>query len=69
MFKNTDHNAFFGSLIATISGYTLSDWGAIFGILFGLFTILINWYYKQKEFQLKEKMFQQNLQDKEKNGK
>lgn len=55
MFKNTETTgAYVGSIIAFFSGLSLTDWGAIFGILFGLLTFFINWYYKRKETKLKE---------------
>ncbi|MDP8173121.1 HP1 family phage holin [Pasteurella skyensis] len=41
--------SFFGSIVAAISGFTINDWSAIFGILFGLGTFLINLHYKRKE--------------------
>lgn len=53
--RNTESGAAWGSLIAFLSGLTLNEWAAIFGILFGLFTILLNWYYKEREIRLKEK--------------
>ncbi|PJG82117.1 phage holin family protein [Caviibacterium pharyngocola] len=55
MFRNSEStNAYLGSIIAFFSGLNLSDWASVLGILFGLFTVLINWYYKHKEMKLKE---------------
>lgn len=61
MLRNSSDTAFFGSIVAFFSGLNLSDWTSIFGILFGLFTILINWYYKQKEYKLKELQVKKQL--------
>ncbi|ARA69456.1 phage holin [Pasteurella multocida] len=50
MFKNTEHNAFFGSAVAGVfAQLSWGDIGAIFGILFGLLTVLTNWHFKRKE--------------------
>lgn len=35
--------------MAVICGLTLNDWGMLVGILVGLATFGINWYYKAKE--------------------
>lgn len=62
MLKNSETTgAYFGSVVAIYSGLTLADWAAIFGILFGLFTMLINWYYKHKEMKLKEKALKHQI--------
>ncbi|MDH2998113.1 hypothetical protein A1D22_09515 [Pasteurellaceae bacterium LFhippo2] len=53
-----DGASFFGSFMSIITGLTLSDWGVIMGIIFGLCTILMNWYYKDKEYKLHEKALQ-----------
>ncbi|KGQ43219.1 hypothetical protein JP28_09425 [Gallibacterium anatis] len=45
--------SYLGSAVALISGLNLSDWAAIFGILFGFCTLLITWHYKQKEYELR----------------
>ncbi|MCK3655801.1 hypothetical protein A4G19_08535 [Pasteurellaceae bacterium Macca] len=66
MFKQSENNAYLGSLIATLSGLTISDWAGIFGILFGLCTVLLNWYYKDREIRLKEKALKYQI-DLEKN--
>ncbi|QPB43068.1 HP1 family phage holin [Rodentibacter haemolyticus] len=39
---------FLGSLVALISGFTLHEWGALFGILFGAISVWIA-YRKYKE--------------------
>ncbi|MBB5151596.1 phage holin family protein [Histophilus somni] len=66
MLKNSETTgAYVGSAIAIYSGFTLADWAAIFGILFGLFTMLINWYYKNKEIKLKETALKQKIDLKE----
>lgn len=62
--KNTESNAFWGSLIATLSGLTINEWAAIFGILFGLATVLINWYYKEQELKLREIALKKELEEK-----
>lgn len=35
--------------MAIVCGLTLNDWGMLIGILVGLATFGINWYYKAKE--------------------
>ncbi|WP_409500198.1 HP1 family phage holin [Mannheimia glucosida] len=39
---------FLGSLLAFVSGWSLSEWASLFGILFGAITVLIT-YKKYKE--------------------
>ncbi|HGO5853309.1 TPA: HP1 family phage holin [Mannheimia haemolytica] len=39
---------FLGSLLALVSGWNLSEWASLFGILFGAITVLIT-YKKYKE--------------------
>ncbi len=63
--RTTAPLSYFGAIIAALSGLSLSEWSAIFGILFGFGTFLINNHYKrkedirkQKEFELKEKEFE-----------
>lgn len=69
MFKNTANAAYTGSAVAGIIGsLNWGDLGAIFGILFGLITLLINWYYKRKEDARAEKAMRY-LQNKEAKGK
>lgn len=34
---------------AIVGGYTTNDWGVLLGILVGVGTFLVNWYYKAKE--------------------
>ncbi|MGR6981202.1 HP1 family phage holin [Testudinibacter sp. P27/CKL/0425] len=53
MYRTPENASYWGALIATISGYSINEWAAVFGILFGFSTLLINMYYKRKEFQLK----------------
>lgn len=49
MFKNTENTAYAGSVIAGIwGGLTWGDIGAILGMLLGLATFLMSWYYKRK---------------------
>lgn len=62
--KNTESNALLGSLIATISGLTINDWAAIFGILFGLATVLMHWYYKEQELKLRKIALKKELEEK-----
>lgn len=58
----TENTAYAGATFAgIIGGLSWGDIGAIFGILFGLFTLLINWYYKDREIKLKEKALQHNI--------
>ncbi|BFU60773.1 MULTISPECIES: HP1 family phage holin [Rodentibacter] len=54
MIKNTEQLSYFGSICAFFAGLTLSDIASIFGILFGLATVLTNWYYKKKDFELRK---------------
>ncbi|MDP8176344.1 phage holin [Pasteurella skyensis] len=70
--NKTANLSFFGSIVATISGWTINDWSAIFGILFGLCTLLINLHYKRKEdvrrkIELEIKLQKLRKQENEKN--
>ncbi|WP_439327901.1 phage holin [Lonepinella sp. BR2357] len=65
MNKNTDQLSYFGAFMTFIAGLTINDWAAIFGILFGVVTLFINWYYKQKDYELKK----QELETGEQHGK
>lgn len=47
--------AYLGGIAAVIGSMTLQDWGIIVGILVGIGTFFLNWYYKAKELELKEK--------------
>lgn len=71
MHKN-DSTPYWGAFVTFLTGLTLSDWGVLMGILFGLFTLLMNWYYKDREIKLKEKALQhkidlENLTNEQKN--
>lgn len=54
MTKNTEPLSFLGAVTTFISGLTLNDIASICGILFGLATLIMHWYYKQKEFRLRQ---------------
>lgn len=43
----------FGGVTAGLGALTLSDWALITGIICTLGTFALNWYYKQKELQLR----------------
>lgn len=55
MGKHSGINAYLGGLAAVIGSMTLQDWGIVIGILVGVGTFFLNWYYKAKELELKEK--------------
>ncbi|KGQ51390.1 hypothetical protein JL12_03665 [Gallibacterium anatis 10672-6] len=48
-----DGVSYLGSVVALVSGLSLHEWAAVFGILFGFCTLLITWHYKQKEYELR----------------
>ncbi|MDO9927407.1 phage holin, partial [Glaesserella parasuis] len=48
-----DNTSLLGAVVTVLTSLSLSDWGVIMGILFGLFTLLMNWYYKDREIKLK----------------
>lgn len=58
-----DKTSFLGAFVTVMSSLRLEDWGIILGILFGLATVLLNWYYKDKEIKLKEKYLKQHIKD------
>lgn len=58
-----DHTSFFGALITFLGTLTLEDIGILCSILFGLGTILLNWHYKKKELELKEKYLQKQVEE------
>ena len=55
MEKHSSINAYLGGIVAVIGSMTLQDWGIIVGILVGIGTFFLNWYYRAKELELKEK--------------
>lgn len=55
MEKHSSINAYLGGIVAVIGSMTLQDWGIVVGILVGVGTFFLNWYYKAKELELKEK--------------
>jgi len=59
----TTFQAYFGSFMAFLAGINWSTVASICGILFGLATILINWYYKQKEYELRKIQIEKDLKD------
>lgn len=46
---------YWGAIVTILGSLTVNDWGVIMGILFGFLTLVMGWYYKHKEYQLKEK--------------
>lgn len=44
-----------------MTGLSWSDLASIFGILFGLATLLINWHYKQKDYELRKLEIEKGL--------
>ena len=56
MIRNySSETSYIGAIVAFFGGLSISDWAAIFGILFGFATLLTNMYYKRKEYQIKLK--------------
>lgn len=47
-------NPYLGAVVAFFGGLSLNDWAAILGIVFGFLTYVVNWYYRRKEYKLKE---------------
>lgn len=68
MNKTTEPLSYFGAFTTFIAGWglTLSDFATICGILFGLFTLLLNWYYKQKEIELRQLEIEKGLKNEKK---
>ncbi|WP_020411007.1 phage holin family protein [Hahella ganghwensis] len=49
------------SAITTMAGLTFNQWVALGGLLIGVATFLVNWFYKQKHLELsREQIKQQN---------
>ena len=40
---------------AIVGGFTTNDWGILLGVIVGVGTFLVNWYYKAKEDERKER--------------
>ena len=59
----TSAQAYFGSFLAFFAGINWGNVASICGIIFGLATILINWYYKQKEYELRKLQLEKDLKD------
>lgn len=57
-----ENMSYLGAIVTVISGLTLQDWGVIMGILFGFLTLLMGWYYKEKEYQLKAKALKHKIE-------
>ncbi len=55
MEKPSSISAYLGGIAAVVGSMTLQDWGIIVGILVGVGTFFLNWYYRAKELELKEK--------------
>lgn len=61
MNKNTENLSYFGAFMTFMTGLSWSDLASIFGILFGLATLLINWHYKQKDYELRKMEIEKGL--------
>ncbi|MBE2895571.1 hypothetical protein HPC38_01605 [Pasteurellaceae bacterium HPA106] len=48
-----DNVPYLGAIVSILSVWGVSEWAAVFGILFGFATLAINFHYKRKEYQLK----------------
>lgn len=59
---------YWGPIVTVLGGLTLNDWGVIMGILFGLFTLIMNWYYKKKDYELKKQALENERLNKEHNN-
>lgn len=64
MNKNTENLSYFGAFMTFMTGLSWSDLASIFGILFGLATLLINWHYKQKDYELRKMEIEKGLMKK-----
>ena len=53
--------SYWGAIVTVLGGLTLNDWGVVMGILFGFLSLLMGWYYKHKEYQLKEKALKHKI--------
>lgn len=47
--SRTSYGVSFGSILA---GLTLNEWAAVVGIIATILTVLVNWYYKVKQFRV-----------------
>lgn len=61
MTRNTETVPILGSATALLSGLTLNDIASICGIVFGLSTLVLHWYYKQKEYELRKLEIEKGL--------
>ncbi|MCD1124830.1 phage holin family protein [Jinshanibacter sp. LJY008] len=50
---------FYSVFIALFGTLTLNDWAILVGIITGLGTFLVNWYYKRKDDKRKELGFRE----------
>jgi len=50
-----------GSGAAILFGLTLGDWGVVFGIIIGSIGLLVNIYFKRKQFNLNKKFMESRL--------
>lgn len=68
----TSRNSYLGAGMTSITGFVSShfaninwaDVASITGIVIGVATFLVNWYYKKKDFELKEREIEGKLNEK-----
>lgn len=63
---NAEPLSYFGAFMTFVAGINWNNVASICGILFGLATLLIGWYYKQKEYELKKLELEKQLNEKSK---
>ncbi|HGJ5900020.1 phage holin family protein [Arsenophonus apicola] len=55
MEKYSSPLSYLGGIVTTAIGiFTLEQWVGLIGIICTLGTFFVNWYYRKKEFELKE---------------
>lgn len=55
-----------GRIATMYSNINWADVASIVGIIIGVATFLLNWYYKKKDFELKQKELESKLHDQKK---
>lgn len=57
MEKHASWLSYTASGSAVVCGFTLNDLGMLVGIVVGIGTFLVNWYYKAKDSKRKAKLY------------
>ncbi|HGJ5865952.1 phage holin family protein [Arsenophonus nasoniae] len=70
MEKYSSPLSYLGGIVTTGIGiFTLEQWVGLIGIICTLGTFFVNWYYRKKEFELKEHHYEDTEKNIDGNGR